>query len=78
MIQILQFAGAPERNRTFGLLLRRQTLYPLSYRGVLLSNKKILSGGALICAIRAGRVGCVVKVTDQCKSHSSSEVMNAH
>lgn len=25
--------GALERNRTFGLLFRRQTLYPLSYEG---------------------------------------------
>jgi hypothetical protein len=25
--------GAPGRNRTCGLLLRRQTLYPLSYGG---------------------------------------------
>jgi hypothetical protein len=27
------FAGAPSRIRTCGLLLRRQPLYPLSYRG---------------------------------------------
>ena len=27
------FAGAPSRIRTCGLLLRRQSLYPLSYRG---------------------------------------------
>ena len=28
-------AGAPDRIRTYDLLLRRQTLYPLSYRGAI-------------------------------------------
>jgi uncharacterized protein YuzE len=33
-IEILtRYSCAPRRTRTFGLLLRRQSLYPLSYRG---------------------------------------------
>ncbi len=37
--------GAPGRNRTCDPLLRRQPLYPLSYRGVRARVARLVAGG---------------------------------
>ena len=48
VILALPQVGAPTRIRTWDLLLRRRTLYPLSYRGIIAYPSTLIA-----CAIAA-------------------------